>query len=109
DHVLVPEAANEAGAVTSIDPALDQALRSPLARIISAAEGIVERSDGPLRSDYAAYAGDIAAAARHLLSVIRSMVDQPGETADTIDLAALAGDAVALVQPQADERNVVLA
>ncbi|MCL6682400.1 sensor histidine kinase [Sphingomonas alba] len=109
DHVPVPEAANEpGGAAATIDPALDQALRSPLARIISAAEGIVERSDGPLRSDYAAYAGDIAAAARHLLSVIRSMVDQPGETADTIDLAALAGDAVALVQPQADERNVVL-
>jgi signal transduction histidine kinase len=110
DHLPVPEAANEpGGGAATIDPALDQALRSPLARIISAAEGIVERSDGPLRSDYAAYAGDIAAAARHLLSVIRSMVDQPGETADTIDLAALAGDAVALVQPQADERNVVLA
>lgn len=109
DHIAVPEAANEPGGSATIDPALDQALRSPLARIISAAEGIVERSDGPLRSDYAAYAGDIAAAARHLLSVIRSMVDQPGETADTLDLAILAGDAVALVQPQADDRKVTLA
>jgi signal transduction histidine kinase len=109
DHVLVPEAANEAGAVTSIDPALDQALRSPLARIITAAEGIVERADGPLRSDYAAYAGDIAAAARHLLSVIRSMVEQPAESGGLIDLAVLAGDALALVQPQADEQKVSLA
>ena len=108
DHIAVPEAANEPEGTATIDPALDQALRSPLARIISAAEGIVERSDGPLRSDYAAYAGDIAAAARHLLSVIRSMVDQPGETADTLDLVVLAGDAVALVQPQADDRKVTL-
>ena len=109
DHVAVPEAANEAGATTMIDPALDQALRSPLARIIQAAEGIVERADGPLRSDYAAYAGDIAAAARHLLSVIRSMVEQPGDAAGLVDLAVLAGDALALVQPQADEQKVSLA
>ena len=77
DHVPLPEAANEGLGVPTIDPALDQALRSPLSRIIQAAEGIVDRSDGPLRSDYAAYAGDIAAAAEHLLSVIHSMVDQP--------------------------------
>ena len=108
DHVAVPEAANEAGGNATIDPALDQALRSPLARIIEAAEGIVDRADGPLRSDYAAYAGDIAAAARHLLSVIRSMVDQPGDATSTVDLAVLAGDALALVQPQADERSVTL-
>ena len=108
DHLPVPEAANEAGANTSIDPALDQALRSPLARIIEAAEGIVERADGPLRSDYAAYAGDIATAARHLLSVIRSMVEQPADAGSTVDLAILAGDALALVQPQADEQKVVL-
>ncbi len=108
DHVSIPEAANEAGGNTTIDPALDQALRSPLARIIEAAEGIVDRADGPLRSDYAAYAGDIAAAGRHLLSVIRSMVDQPADASSIVDLAVLAGDALALVQPQADERKVAL-
>jgi len=108
DHLALPEAANEVGAA-AIDPALDQALQSPLARIIAAAEGIVERADGPLRSDYASYAGDIAAAARHLLSVIRSMVDEPAQATAVIDLAALAGDAIALVQPQADERSVRLA
>jgi signal transduction histidine kinase len=109
DHVPLPEAANEAGSSPPIDPALDQALRSPLARIIEAAEGIVDRADGPLRSDYAAYAGDIATAARHLLSVIRSMADQPGEATSVVDLATLAADAIALVQPQADERKVALA
>jgi len=109
DHVAVPEAANEAGGAGSIDPALDEALRSPLAKIIEAAEGIADRADGPLRSDYASYAGDIATAARHLLSVIRSMVDQPAEAKSVIDLAVLAADAIGLVQPQADERKVTLA
>lgn len=114
DHVTPPEAANEGGG-PAIDPALDLALRSPLARIIAAAEGIVDRADGPLRSDYAAYAGDIAAAARHLLSVIRAMVDQPAADAgvvdvvDVVDLGVLAVEATALVQPQADEQSVTLA
>lgn len=106
-HGTLPEPANESG-VHSIDPALDQALRSPLARIIAAAEGIVERADGPLRSDYATYAGDIAAAAQHLLAVIRSMVDQPADATAVVDLAALAAETIALVQPQADEKKVTL-
>ena len=106
-HVTLPEAANESGG-PAIDPALDLALRSPLARIIAAAEGIVERADGPLRSDYATYAGDIAAAAQHLLAVIRSMVDQPADATAVVDLAALAAEAIALVQPQADEKKVTL-
>ena len=46
-------------------------------RIIESAERIVERADGPLRGEYAGYGGDIAAAARHLLSVIRSMTEDP--------------------------------
>lgn len=108
EHVAVPKAANEAGPGTTIDPALDEALRSPLDRIIAAAQGIVERADGPLRSDYAAYAGDIAAAARHLLSVIRSMVDQPGEANGSVALDELAAEAVNLVQPQAEERKVAV-
>ena len=54
----------------AFDHALDEVLRSPLDRIIESAERIVERADGPLRSDYASYGNDIAAAARHLLSVL---------------------------------------
>ena len=53
-----------------------KSLRSPLDRIIESAERIVDRADGPLRSDYATYGNDIAAAARHLLSVIRSMSEE---------------------------------
>ena len=91
------------------DPLLDEALRSPLDRIIAAAEHIVDRSEGPLRSDYAAYAGDIAAAGRHLQSVVRSMTGQEVEGgSDTVDLAASAGEAIQLVQPRAEERSVHL-
>lgn len=90
------------------DPALDEALRSPLDHIIAAADRIVDRSEGPLRSDYAAYAGDIAAAGRHLLSVIRSMTEQEGQEAAHVDLAKAANEAVALVQARAEEQSVVI-
>ena len=91
------------------EESLDEALRSPLARIISAADHIVERGDGPLRSDYANYASDIAAAGRHLLSVIRAM-GQGGVTApERIDLEQLARDAVGLVKPTADQRGIAFA
>ncbi|WP_037501889.1 sensor histidine kinase [Sphingomonas jaspsi] len=89
------------------DPALDAALRSPLDQIIAAAERIVDRSDGPLRSDYAAYASDIAAAGRHLLSVLRSMSDDPGAVAaDKVDLVALSREAVSLVSADAAASGV---
>lgn len=105
--VARPEAANEAGnAGMSIDPALDHALRSPLARIIEAAEGIADRADGPLRSDYATYAGDISAAAKHLLSVIRAMVDQPLDSDSTVELTPLVDEAIGLVQSKAESRSV---
>lgn len=105
--VARPEAANEAGnAGMSIDPALDHALRSPLARIIEAAEGIADRADGPLRSDYATYAGDISAAAKHLLSVIRAMVDQPLDSDSTVELAPLVDEAIGLVQSKAESRSI---
>lgn len=107
DKKSVPEPANEVGsAALAIDPDLDLALRSPLDRIIAAADGIVERAEGPLRSDYAEYAGDISAAAKHLLSVIRSMAEQVPAAPDSVDLAALALEAIHLVEPQAEERSI---
>ncbi|MDV3256509.1 MAG: HAMP domain-containing histidine kinase [Sphingomonas sp.] len=95
------------GAGLMFDPALDAALRSPLDRIIAAAERIVDRSEGPLRSDYAAYAGDIAAAGRHLLSVIRSMTEQSAsEGAGHVDIADAAREALHLTEVQAQERSI---
>ena len=98
----VPETSRTA----AFDDALDEALRSPLDRIIESAERIVERADGPLRSEYASYGGDIAAAARHLLSVIRSMTEDPTRGQRTVDLAALAAEAVVMLESSADDRKL---
>jgi len=92
----------------AFDHALDEVLRSPLDRIIESAERIVERSDGPLRSDYASYGNDIAAAARHLLSVLTSMSEEPAGKQHSIDLAALAGEAVVMLDSSAEEKGVVI-
>ena len=100
-------AANGAGgAPTDFDHALEDVLRSPIDRIIEDAERIMERADGPLRTDYASYGNDIAAAARHLLSVVRSMSEDPAHGHRTIDLAALVAEAVVMVESLAEERNV---
>ena len=92
--------------LAAIDQVLNEALRSPLDRIIDCAERIADRADGPLRSDYAVYATDISAAARHLLSVIHSMSEDAGQGHRTIDLAALAAEAVVLVEPSAEPRGI---
>jgi signal transduction histidine kinase len=92
----------------AFDQALDEVLRSPLDRIIESAERIVERADGPLRSDYASYGNDIAAAARHLLSVLTSMSEEPARAVRSIDLARLAAEAVVMLDSPAEERGVTI-
>ena len=92
----------------AFDHALDEVLRSPLDRIIESAERIVERADGPLRSEYASYGNDIATAARHLLSVVRAMSEDPTQGQRSIDLAVLAAEAVVMIEPTAEERSVAL-
>ena len=99
---------DEATGAAAFDHALDEVLRSPLDRIIESAERIVERADGPLRSEYAAYGNDIATAARHLLSVVGAMTEDPTQGQRAIDLTALAAEAVVMVEPTAEERNVSL-
>lgn len=97
-----------AAGMADIDAALDEALRSPLDRIIDSADRIVQQTEGPLRSDYADYATDIAAAARHLLSVVRSMTGED-DRRDQIDLAALAADAAGMLESAAEGRGIVIA
>ena len=104
-----PKSNGRPSAVTDFDRALEEVLRSPIDRIIESAERIVERADGPLRSDYASYGNDIAAAARHLLSVVRSMSEDTAHGQRAIDLSALAAEAVVLVESLAEERNVAIA
>jgi len=91
------------------DQVIDEALRSPLDRIIDSADRIVQQAEGPLRSDYADYASDIAAAARHLLSVIRSMNGEAIQDQDRVDLVALANEAVGLIASQAEPRSILVA
>lgn len=93
-----------------VDSALRTALRSPLDSIVRTAEQMVDQTGAPLRDEYAAYAADIAAAARHLLSVIRSLGEEaraPGS--QQVDLSELAAEAVALVESSASERGIVIA
>lgn len=94
---------------------LDQALRAPLAHIVDHAERLRAQGDGPLRSDYAGYAADIAAAGRHLLSLVDDLVDlQAVERADfrpeaeAIDLADLARRAAGLLGVRAADRKVMI-
>lgn len=95
-----------------VAPELNELLRLPLDRIVAEARHIAERSQGPLRSDYATYAGDIMTASRHLLDVLRSTTAaarQGGDEGDErIDLVALALEAAGLVQAQATEARMKL-
>jgi len=95
-------------AAAQLDEIIDEALRSPLDRIIQSADRIVQQSEGPLRGDYADYASDIAAAARHLLSVIRSMNGEGEQDRNRVDLVALSTEAIGLLEPTARARHVTL-
>ena len=92
---------------------LDKALRAPLARIIASAETIGAQGEGPIKGDYAGYAGDIATAGRHLLALVDDLVDlQAIERPDfrpegeEIDLADVARRAAGLLAVRAGERRV---
>ncbi|APZ98396.1 sensor histidine kinase [Sphingopyxis sp. QXT-31] len=105
------------GSLPLSDPAfgrrIDGALRGPLARITATAETISGQFDGPIRADYARYAGDIAHAGRHLLGLVDDLADlqnieRPGFKAarDEIDLGDLARRAVGLLGMKAEEKGI---
>jgi signal transduction histidine kinase len=92
---------------------LDKALRLPLDQIIHNAETISAQPDGPLQTDYASYACDIAAAARHLLALVDDLVDlqaieRPDYAPDVepMDLADVARRAAGLLAVRAADRRV---
>jgi len=105
-----PEAASDVGAQPLVDSTLHTALRSPLDSIVRSAEDMVHRAGSEVRDEYATYASDIATAARHLLSVIRSLGEQaqaPGS--QQVDLAELTAEAVALIETASQEREIAIA
>lgn len=92
---------------------LGQALRAPLDRIIARAETIGAQADGPLRRDYADYAGDIASAGRHLLALVEDLADlqtveQPGFSiaGEPVDLADVTRRAAGLLGVRASDKHV---
>jgi signal transduction histidine kinase len=109
----VVEVAPELAAGSDFTKKLDAALRVPLSRIVASADSISAQTDGPLRRDYADYAGDIASAARHLLALVDDLsdlqaVEQPDfqVEAEEIDLADLARRAAGLLKVRAGDRRI---
>ncbi len=111
-----PVAVDDALAVktrTDFTDRLGQALRAPLDRIVARADTIGAQADGPLRRDYADYAGDIGSAARHLLALVDDLADmQAVERADfviegePVDLADVARRAAGLLGVRAADKQV---
>lgn len=92
---------------------LDLALRQPLGRIIANAETIKGQIEGPLRTDYTAYAADIADAGRHLMELVDDLADlQAIDRAnfvvarEDIDLADLGRRAAGLLGVKAADRQI---
>jgi signal transduction histidine kinase len=92
---------------------LGQALRAPLSYIVDHAERLRAQPEGPLRRDYTGYASDIAAAGRHLLSLVDDLVDLQAiegpdfrPEAEAVDLADIARRAAGLLSVRAADRNV---
>ena len=106
---------DETSQFSVIGEALTPALRQPVARIISNADAIHSRLAGPLRSEYAGYAEDISAAAKHLSSLLDDLSDLEAIEApdfalrmQDVDLADLARQAVTMLGARAAERNIEL-
>ena len=92
---------------------IDGAMRRPLGRIIANAETIAGQLQGPIRADYARYAGDIALAGRHLLDLVDDLADlQAVErenftiASERVDLADVARRAAGLLMVKAKERHI---
>jgi signal transduction histidine kinase len=114
-HAPAPRAVSEGPGAEpgAFGERLDKALRAPLAQIIASAETIHGRGEGPIRGDYAEYAGDIASAGRHLLALVDDLVDlqaierpEFAPEADALDLADVARRAAGLLAVRAADQKV---
>ena len=92
---------------------LGRALKAPLDRIVADADTIRAQAHGPLKRDYAEYAGDIAGAGRHLLALVDDLVDlQAIERPDfrplveAVDMADVARRAAGLLGVRAADCDV---
>ncbi len=92
---------------------LDAAIRGPLGRIINNADSIARAEEGPVRHDYAGYAGDISSAGRHLLGLVDDLsdlqaIERPDFHVDheQMDLADVARRAAGLLSVRAADNGV---
>ncbi|MEO0440867.1 MAG: HAMP domain-containing sensor histidine kinase [Pseudomonadota bacterium] len=92
---------------------LAPALRQPLDKIIANAETISNQLIGPLRGNYSDYANDIAAAGRHLLSLVDDLSDLEAiekanftVATDDIDLVDLAHRTAGLLAVKSADHQI---
>ncbi len=90
-------------------------LKRPLDRIVANAETIHARIEGPIRTNYAGYARDIASAASHLKGLVEDFGDletvesaQFAVDCERIDCAELARRAAGLLTVRAADRNIAI-
>ncbi|MEZ5708841.1 MAG: HAMP domain-containing sensor histidine kinase [Blastomonas sp.] len=106
EGAAVPRLLDDAQLARIFGTRIGPALRRPIGRIIANAETIGGRLDGPIRAEYANYASDIAAAGRHLLTLVDDLADLEAiessgfrvesEAVDLSDVARRAGGLLAL-------------
>ncbi len=119
DHPLTERRMSDRPAVAetmqSIGRDLSPVLRQPIARIIANAETIRSKMAGPLSKEYSDYAGDIAAAGQHLMSLIEDLADleiveADGFTTapDRIDAIDVARRAAGILAVRARDRNIAI-
>ena len=94
---------------------VDGALRRPLGRIIANAETIAGQMQGPVKTEYARYASDIAMAGRHLLDLVDDLADLQAVERDNftvasegVDLADIGRRAAGLLAMKAKERGITI-
>ena len=90
-------------------------LRQPLGRIIANAETIGSKLQGPIRENYAAYAKDIADAARHLVALVDDLGDlealeRPNfaTARDAIELGDVARRVAGLLALKAADHHIII-
>lgn len=98
-----------------IGSALTPALRKPIARLVANAETIKSKLAGPLRQEYADYAGNIASAGQHLNAMLEDLADmeiveaEAFETArERVPLSDAAHRAAGILGVRARSRDITL-
>ena len=98
-----------------VGEALAPALKKPVARIVANADKIRGRLAGPLRQEYAEYAGDISAAGRHLATLLDDLheleaIEAPGFSVASQQLLLndYAKQAVKMMRSKAEKRAIKL-